>query len=918
MKYTPALVMLACLPTLLLAGCDDEAEAEFASLRSPSAFLYAPSCVVDGKWLDYAACPEGTPVNYQGYLVNEGNASLSYVSLNTGSPTLVDTKRGVPGVTSVPIGERPSSIAGTPNGAFVLTTNTLDRDVSVVLIEARAEVARFALDAVSTELIYEPAADRFWLIYPDGRLEARRFAFDCGDGPGVYAGAASCTNQDPATGALTFTGSMSFDSELTLDLPASPQSLLRDPVREQLYVAYRDALYISVVGLEGSSEACLDGASSLPCETSRLPGGFSCADGLDNDGDGFVDGQDPQCFSPNGAESPEHAGVFQNDACTDGTDNDGDGLIDLLDPGCTTERDGSEEDGEQALVPAPCVDGIDNDGDGFADNRDPGCLSPNTAAEGGSIYTPACDDGLDNDGDGLVDFPEDPDCASVDDDVEAEGVTACNDGVDNDGDGLVDLIDSGCTSDTDTSELEPRGDCSDGLDNDNDGRIDTADPGCYGAHGLTERDVERVGLGPLGVDPQGRWLYVVDRSEWQVLVVDIEDAALIPAGLRDARTTVAGISVNPLPMDVVGDIRSAIIFEEGSRTIEREEAVFYTVTTAGTLDVGSVHQRFVVRDGDTEIESSELFTLRLVDEAGAEISQITRLQCIRGVCPEEVLPEINLRRRASLGIGEAGDLVTTEDDGSPFSVVADELFVTEPWTVTYEGVLPGSQRTDAVVDLTRPGKILGKNANYCSIGVVPGDHIIITSDPKDPFGLTSGGACDAFFQNAEGNDLLLEYAIAAVRPGELYLEILDDDAFAQVLPRRECFPDAISYEIRATETWIADGEQTASLLARDERLGVCERRNRSQLGDGRFRTGERYQNALFNLVIEDNPLLPIVRDTGFAFSIFGGYAPQRRLIGPMPRDAQLVDELRLLFIPDAGNNRLLIYDVDRMVPLPSL
>ncbi len=52
-----------------------------------------------------------------------------------------------------------------------------------------------------------------------------------------------------------------------------------------------------------------------------------CNDGVDNDGDGFIDaGSDPGCRDPDWfTEAPE---------CDDGVDNDGDGLIDLLDPTC--------------------------------------------------------------------------------------------------------------------------------------------------------------------------------------------------------------------------------------------------------------------------------------------------------------------------------------------------------------------------------------------------------------------------------------------------------------------------------------------------------------------------------------------------------------------------------------------------------
>lgn len=55
-------------------------------------------------------------------------------------------------------------------------------------------------------------------------------------------------------------------------------------------------------------------------------------------------------------------------ACSDGIDNDGDGVIDGADGGCATPLDTSEHD--HFII---CDDGIDNDGDGLTDGLDPSC-----------------------------------------------------------------------------------------------------------------------------------------------------------------------------------------------------------------------------------------------------------------------------------------------------------------------------------------------------------------------------------------------------------------------------------------------------------------------------------------------------------------------------------------------------------------
>ncbi len=110
-------------------------------------------------------------------------------------------------------------------------------------------------------------------------------------------------------------------------------------------------------------------------------------------------------------QEPDKSGVNQDfslvwsspavaGACDDGLDNDGDGETDLDDPGCD---DASDLDERSPLL--VCDDGIDNDSDGLSDfhpdpaQGDPGCRDPEWTLE-----DPKCDDGMDNDSDGGVDW----------------------------------------------------------------------------------------------------------------------------------------------------------------------------------------------------------------------------------------------------------------------------------------------------------------------------------------------------------------------------------------------------------------------------------------------------------------------------------------------------------------------------------
>jgi hypothetical protein len=69
-------------------------------------------------------------------------------------------------------------------------------------------------------------------------------------------------------------------------------------------------------------------------------------------------------------------------ACNDGVDNDGDGLIDLDDPGCDGDERARTEQDDVDDPPRRCADGIDNDRDGQVDLDDPGCLTETSDDEG--------------------------------------------------------------------------------------------------------------------------------------------------------------------------------------------------------------------------------------------------------------------------------------------------------------------------------------------------------------------------------------------------------------------------------------------------------------------------------------------------------------------------------------------------------
>ncbi len=251
-----------------------------------------------------------------------------------------------------------------------------------------------------------------------------------------------------------------------------------------------------------------------------------CMNGLDDDGDGDVDLDDPHCFEDPNRDS-------EVTGCSDGKDNDLDGDIDLADSDCMGDE---FSDGE---IP-DCANGIDDDSFGGADRFDVKCIDGYDRSE-----YPECSDGLDNNDNDATDLEDLDYCPESVHNCEnascPERRSACSDGWDNDGDGYTDCVDKDfdnecdpgtepdpeCANSNTLSELPA---CDDGLDNDGDGLFDTDPDGEGPAQGDPDCD-EFTGTGELsecqdGIDNNGDGL-----TDWPYdpgCISRIDDEELAP------------------------------------------------------------------------------------------------------------------------------------------------------------------------------------------------------------------------------------------------------------------------------------------------------------------------------------------------------------------------------------------------------
>ncbi len=209
----------------------------------------------------------------------------------------------------------------------------------------------------------------------------------------------------------------------------------------------------------------------------------NCTDGIDNDGDGLTDTDDPNavgcpqiCTDSDGdgyyAEGQicGTAADFNDDSadanpgtaenCTDGIDNDGDGYTDaqdascVIEPACTDQdndtyyADGGEcgpmdcNDSDYAINPGAeesCTDGIDNNCNDLVDTADMNAVDcpltcPDLDGDGYSTEGGAC---------GAMDCDDDNET------VNPGVLEICNDGIDNNCNNLTDAADSVCQTNED-------------------------------------------------------------------------------------------------------------------------------------------------------------------------------------------------------------------------------------------------------------------------------------------------------------------------------------------------------------------------------------------------------------------------------------------------------------------------------------
>lgn len=879
MKRIGTTLLLLLVPA---SACRETTLVPPRSLDSPSALAVARGEVCLSTFEDaervvqyeLGPCADGER-GAIGLVTNEQSDRLALMDLNAVPPRLVDLDPATPGPNHLEVGRLPVDVAVSPDGTVAYTLNQLDRDVSLVDLYAPAVLAqRYAVDETPIALEVDPGSGE---VVVAAGSPSRLYGF-----PGLsYCGPDEPCEESPDPAEV---------SPRVLDLPGTVSGLTFDPRGGDAWIVYRDLGYASVVSFaptpDGFDTPCLNGIDDKPCVIAQVSLTFECADGLDNDGDGRVDQQDAQCFGPRGAESPVGLGRVEVDACANGLDDDGDGLTDRDDPECVFASGLDEAAAPVADAPVfACADAIDNDDDGAVDYpNDPACYGPVGRTE--TAVAPRGFDAVGTDSHGVFVYVVDRSHEQV----------------------LVIDARKKRLVDAPAAELP----AADALDTQL--GVDVA-PSPLAVHGAIERSVQwrdpqddqhvvvRYDLGAWVSANNGTVQYVdaaVTFCEFTGEVVDRaaffrgeqgpeEERCLeLPAfPLPDAPSRVVATDARlPAACTTAEFVECATCLAAGELVCEA--CVPFSATQfdlcqrafEGDGVVQYVNPRFALRDGGGDdgrllgtgtCEQPDALVRAMQEFAQANPTAPQDLKCDSLLMPQPLHPDAfavapddtaALQDLPRAALFELRTLqFDTESAPAPFVGFrpSDQRIVNEAVTTTYEGVIPGTARADAVFAeaAEADGSIwVDVGFNPCSLGVIPGDRFLVTAAPLDGCEVTED----------------LEYEVVETSAGEL--RIAPVDGLAEQTPVRACFETGASTEVRASASWTVVGETSGFISPFESVAGVCVPRYGAARLGSRVGTGELYAGPYYSFYMypgfAGDAVAP-VRDTSVTFQVTSGF-----------------------------------------------
>jgi len=912
-SVTLALLATGCsrpqrAPAATLSSPSDLASVRFCADREGDAIVISPleDCTRNDDTVDLARAVSRVAV------ASRGSQMIHVLDSDLRSPRFVNFDRGIPGNTGVIVADGPNQVAQFGERGYVAYTServaafgvvdtVFGRPVPLAFRDDPDDIRpHLRLNEPSNVLAVIPDSSYVVVSQPLRQvLHVYDVEISCDGAPERNA-----SNCEPM--AL-----IAFVGEIALDAMPRSVALTRDG---RAYIARSGLgnLAIAAVAPPALDEHC----AGVPCIFDRVSVTHSCRDGLDNDADGLIDHADRQCFG----DFDDESGFVLNGTrteCSDGIDNDADGLIDSEDADCFTAAQAVEG---PARVRPPCEDGLDNDLDGAIDDADPGCAATGGASEFARANAsnpptvrrrpPACSDGIDNDADGLIDWP--------------------------------------------------------------------ADPGCFGPNDMLENVTSAISLGDMALTAEEDLLFVTERTLRQVVLLDTDSNTLVEertvSSLRDIIPGFLLPRREPLAL-TTSTIRSSRRLR-GDTFVETRERVAHIATGDGiayTIDIDREISLVDRANDERTVRSSERVERFSLRDAVARRGSVRRLTCdipsaifddvvdVNLACSDprfprpavldpdlldadDTTPYFLQNPNAFVLLPERQDPVLNEEESAVIVEQGpdDVMIPGDVYHLTYEGVVPGTRRSDAVLvgdgqwlavlgaspcaatddvcslgldlsecptaqllcdtgadlcsddfDICRlcPGAC-GAAASLCNRGVVPGDRLVIQR-PESRRNLPA--TCDAFVVPTNPADRLaaprLEYEITHVEAGRVRFDIvprdLDPDGeTTTVLPDPACFARPFDISIRAGNAWLLNGRDRFGHDSPFDAVdGQCVPRHDFAEHVGRPRFGEVFMTRHDMAFMLEPGTEPPVRDFRLQLSVDAGYGTRTTdtrqfLLGP--------------------------------------
>lgn len=929
--------------------------------------------------LDRESCLQsGDQAKLIAYLASETQGRIATLDLGT-SHQILDIDPTIPGVTHVGVDGLISTIQMHPYGDFLILLQgsqgvlSLLTDHSSVRPERSLDLGYGPLVSLAVwpkpnEPLPEMGSASYAYVFAplEGRvleidLDALHLALD-------QALKANSSSQDPyLTLAEEDYIARSWHLVDETGTPLQISNLDVDARGEHLVLAHTDEPALTVIDLTASPDDL----------STRRTINYRTIDGC----------QDPYLRSTDAECMPQTVWLGEQiPACADGIDNDEDGFIDRADLGCESELDQDEAQSNELSSEADsCSDGLDNDADGLIDDEDPGCRDPETVSRFAFEQTPQCADGIDNDLDGLLDYDAngagDPDCLFAADQSEAR-----------------DQVELGTPLLLTATLSLPQGPRSFAYAVSPQGALISIDLDAQELtavqispkHNPIAIELRRTGaLASLFYITSKSTLESVHLTAPEPLLTSLNEPVYAKGTLSSKPNTfevesfyrvqgqrayqlsalapwVGEIEIDPhtqvpvLPNDAIKTLK-----ELGLATFAEPELTLDARRGEGDLQVYLGLGRYPLYQAPwNRIRDAAGQTPRVLTPPSLSFNGVPALfnperhpAFCRLIRPRDFIGEsMNEESASCILVGDTeGGLSELEDDRkrrlASYINAYEGIFVKQrdpqkeetpsAFSIQFEGALPNSlSQSGALASRTEDDwNLIDYEADFCQIGVEPGDLLVVEAFKPLDADATADPACQNYLRRTPNEGLQpLRYQVLEVRQRGLTLKIDDRDTYEPQLglnnatiaaklspalppPPAHCIAPSFNYRIHvAADEWIVTNDLYGYQHPWISEGGKCVTNRQEYPQHARARLGELYQDAwvIFQLgyrakegvrlgVAEGR--LPMMVGARFDFSVNAGYVTQRlSSVGLLPMELRWLPELDRLYVVDAATESAVEFD----------